>query len=172
MIEFLFVCIVVCTIQSCNQGSFIEDLSGGYSYHDAGKNYKDIIGEKKRSIPFTKKSNLKYIKERNIYSTVIDYSFDEQFVLAIQKPNKRGHAIGIKFELEDVYSVDESESIADSLISCDSYYQEIFSRELNYWIISHKDDSLFGPYSKEEYLLKRKELGVPEELRLRRINLK
>ena len=41
--------------------------------------------------------------------------------------------------------------------------------DTNLWIsfiISKKLDRLFGPYKKEEYLLKRKELGVPEELQL------
>ncbi|MGX5687424.1 hypothetical protein [Arcticibacter tournemirensis] len=58
----------------------------------------------------------------------------------------------------------EIESIVDSVIKSDPYYKRIFSRKLNYWIIRKKDNELFGPFSKEEYLTKRNELGIPKEL--------
>ena len=152
--------------ESCNQGSLMEDLNGGYFYHDGGRFYKDIIKNYKNiTKPVTNSSNLSFIK-KNIYSKIQTYSFNKQFVIATQEPNVKGHIIGIKFELEDIYSNDKSKSMADSLTKYDPYYQKIFSRKLNYWIISHKEDSLYGPYSKKEYLLKRKELGISEKLKL------
>ena len=168
ILKLQLICIVVTifSFQSCQQGSLIEQLSEGYLYHDGGENYKDIIGRKNLSPLTTLTSNLKYIKEKNIYSKVVDYSFDNEFILVAQEPNKRGHTVGMKFELEDIYPSTKGESIADSLIKNDPYFQIIFSRKLNYWIISHKENSLFGPYSKEKYLEKREELGVPEELKL------
>ena len=36
----------------------------------------------------------------------------------------------------------------------------------NYYIIVIKTDSTYGPYTLEEYLLRRKELGVPDDLKL------
>jgi hypothetical protein len=74
-----------------------------------------------------------------------------------------------------VKDIKESQIIADSIIINDPKYQKVFSRELNYWIISHKEregsgflatSKLYGPLSKKEYINKRKELGVPEELSL------
>lgn len=69
-----------------------------------------------------------------------------------------------------------SHYIADSLIKNNPYYKNIFSRKLNYWIISHKErnendylptSKIYGPFSKNQYLVKRIELGVPEELQLK-----
>lgn len=65
--------------------------------------------------------------------------------------------------------------IADSIIKNDRYYQKIFSREINYWIIAHREPQQYfyvpssivlGPFSKEEYLKKRRELKVSKELKL------
>lgn len=67
------------------------------------------------------------------------------------------------------------EFLADSIIFNNPFYQNIFSREINYWIIKHfvkkkyfyqKSSIVYGPYSKIEYLKKRKELNIPEELKL------
>lgn len=71
--------------------------------------------------------------------------------------------------------IEISQVIADSIIKNDPYYKDIFSREINYWIIAHGEpqkyfylpsSEVYGPFSKQEYLTKRKELGVPEELKL------
>ena len=34
------------------------------------------------------------------------------------------------------------------------------------WILKIKNDSLFGPFSKEEYLKKRQEIGVPKNFKI------
>ena len=74
-----------------------------------------------------------------------------------------------------IKDMEYSQMVADSIILNDPYYQNIFSRELNYWIIVHQerqkygylDSSIFyGPYTKAEYLQKRKELKVPKNLKL------
>ncbi|GGH27325.1 hypothetical protein FAZ19_18885 [Sphingobacterium alkalisoli] len=68
------------------------------------------------------------------------------------------------------------QGVIDSLFQYDPYYVDLFSRPVNYWIISHKEQNaddyvpmsrVYGPYSREDYLKKRKELGVPEELTLK-----
>ncbi|HET9058202.1 MAG TPA: DUF3997 domain-containing protein [Chitinophagaceae bacterium] len=38
---------------------------------------------------------------------------------------------------------------------------------LKYFIIQKKADLLFGPYSKDEYIKKREELGIPKELQFK-----
>ncbi|NQY29602.1 MAG: hypothetical protein HRT69_09025 [Flavobacteriaceae bacterium] len=170
MFKLIFIGIIVFSIQSCQEGSSMEKLGEGYSYYDTGTIFKNILRRKESSYPPTDKFNLKYIKEENVYSKIISYSFNEKFILIIQEPNKRGHVVGIKFELEDVYSNEKSELIADSLINNDPYYQKVFSRELNYWIISHQEDSLYGPYSKQQYLKKREVLKIPEKLKLKDVD--
>lgn len=57
-------------------------------------------------------------------------------------------------------------SVADSIIKLNPYYQKIYSRKINYWIIQKKYNQLFGPYSREEYLTKKVKLGVSKYLNL------
>ncbi len=56
--------------------------------------------------------------------------------------------------------------IADSLIEHAPNYQKIFANDTNYWIIYEAKDTLIGPLRKSEYLLKRKELQIPDDLKL------
>lgn len=56
--------------------------------------------------------------------------------------------------------------IADSLIEYDPNYQKIFANDTNYWIICEAKDTLIGPLTKSEYLLKRNELKIPDDLKL------
>jgi len=37
-----------------------------------------------------------------------------------------------------------------------------------YWIIKHKTNDCYGPFKWDEYMKKRKELGVPKELKLKK----
>jgi hypothetical protein len=41
-------------------------------------------------------------------------------------------------------------------------------RYLKYYIIAKETDSVYGFFSRKKYLQKRKELGVPEKLKLKR----
>lgn len=59
-----------------------------------------------------------------------------------------------------------SQAVADSLIHNDPYYIKIYSRKENYWIIINALDTLIGPLTKEEFLIKRKEYHVPDKLTL------
>jgi hypothetical protein len=74
-----------------------------------------------------------------------------------------------------ISDIDNSQVIADSIITNDPYYKLIFSNINNYWIISHKEikendympmSKIYGPYNKEEYRRKKIELNVPKELEL------
>ncbi|RYE41237.1 MAG: hypothetical protein EOP48_24090 [Sphingobacteriales bacterium] len=57
-------------------------------------------------------------------------------------------------------------TIADSLIDNDPYYKKIFANEVNYWIICNLEDTLIGPLTKREYIAKRKDLKIPDDLQL------
>ncbi len=157
--------VLLLLLNSCNSGSYTSTLSGGYTYHDAGRNYKDILATKD-VIEINDTSLYMYLR-KNIYSKVVDYSFNENFIVAVQSPNKQWHKSAIAFELEDIYSNEKSEHLAVEIVNSDPYYQSIFSRKINYWIISHKKDRVYGPLTKREYFQMRKDLGVPEELKLK-----
>lgn len=49
----------------------------------------------------------------------------------------------------------------------DSNYSKFENIDIWYWIINKIDDIIYGPYTKEMYLEKRVEIGVPDSLRFR-----
>ena len=151
------------------------------------------------------------IFKNGIYPNVVNYTFDENFILVLQSPSLNDYKIFLADELRLKYNIlvnlkdtiglhkgeydflktnsladsslyrmlskrlspintskdiQESQSIADSLIKSSPKYKLIFSRKLNYWIIKGQDGELFGPFSESEFLQKRKELGVPNKLKL------
>ncbi|MBP7477314.1 MAG: hypothetical protein KA797_02230 [Chitinophagales bacterium] len=76
----------------------------------------------------------------------------------------------------DENDINKSLLLADNLIKYDAFYKSIFKNKINYWIISHKEinkndympkSKILGPFTKEEYVLKRKEIGVPSSLELK-----
>ena len=81
------------------------------------------------------------MRDIKIRGDVVSVNHDDNYIIAIQQPKNSSD-----FKL--IKSYNSNDTI------------------LNYFIISKKLDRLFGPYKKEEYLLKRKELGVPKELQL------
>jgi len=142
-------------------GDRTEELSGDYFYRVEGPTAKDILCHSDSC--------------KSIYANVISYNFDGNFIIAAQQPIFSAYVNMVGFELRNdlkkyptnsIEEIEESERIADSLLKHDPYYIKIFSRSLNYWIISHKDKQLYGPFSNEEYLQKRRELGVPNSLEL------
>ncbi len=161
----IFLLIIMCSFFSCNQGSLSDKLSGSYTYHEGLNGYRDIL-KNKNIESITNDRNFEYLKE-NIYSEVIDYCYNEDFILVKQKPNKKYHIKALLFELEDIYSSSRSKFLADSLINNDVYYKQIFDNEINYWIIDNKNEILLGPFQKKKYLHKRNDLKIPQELELK-----
>lgn len=64
----------------------------------------------------------------------------------------------------NVRSFDTLGRIASKIIKEDSYFKEIFSRKINYYIIDKQKQEVYGPFSKENYLTKRKELKISQTL--------
>ena len=81
MISALFI------FQGCTIGDSSEELSGNYFYRDEGANLKEIICH----LPDSK----------NIYSKVISYSFDKDFILVAQEPNFEEYKNSVAFELRN-----------------------------------------------------------------------
>lgn len=111
---------------------------------------------------------------KNIYGKIVKYKFDKDFIVALQQPNHESYKTMIAFNLRTNYSSDEEVNLlemkADSILAHSPYYIKIFSRKKNYWIISHKNRQIYGPYSIAEYLTKKEELKIPSNLNLNKID--
>lgn len=199
-ISFITIYVFVVLLLNCSCGAGVGDttteLSGGYIYETSGS-HRYISADN--------------IFKDGIYPNVRNYSYDENFIIALQSPSLDAFKAFLSDELLSRYvtlvklkdtselqkgqddflkaqllaestlyrmlskrlspnntskDIQESQSIADSLIKSSPKYKLIFSRKLNYWIIKAKDGELYGPFSESEYLQKRKQLGVPDKLKL------
>jgi hypothetical protein len=68
------------------------------------------------------------------------------------------------FENNVVKNSDSLNKIAKQIIQKDSFFKNMLSRKINYFIIDKKKQIVFGSFSINEYMLKRKELYIPESL--------
>jgi hypothetical protein len=149
-------------INGCiNNSDYSEDLSGHYFYRDEGGHVKDILCH----LP----------NHKEIYSEVIGYSYNKDFIVAVQKPVYEEYRTIIGFNLRSdlkrypTNSKEEamqSEKEADSILKHNPFYLAVFKNKLNYWIISNAKQELYGPFTKSEYESKRKELMVPESVQI------
>lgn len=149
-------------LYGCNASDSTEDLSGDYFYRDEGINTKDILCH----LP----------NRKEIFSKVIRYDYNSNFIVAIQQPIYKEYKIAIAFNLRDnlkkypTNSKEEGEQSgkeADSILKHDPYYKLIFTHKINYWIIVNKSKEVLGPLTKEEYQSKRKELNIPESVEVK-----
>lgn len=153
MTPIVSICLLL--LSSCGAGvnSSSEELSGGSFFRESGSALNSI----------TSHNGL----HRTIYSRIIAYNHNGDFIVAVQKPNFEYHRILIASELntghEDFRILEKS---ADSILTHDPYYLKIFSAKVNFWIIVNKTHELIGPMTKDEYLAKRKELNIPDDLEL------
>jgi hypothetical protein len=188
-------------LTSCNLGVESYKLSGNSFYKNEGKGDR-MISSSNHSLYRTA-----------IYPDVIAYVFNDEFIIAKQRPDKlhwpqllgldlysryTAHAeylkdpniferdawrnlegkiefdtVNYKMFHERGASLEKSsedirirEEVVNFLISNDPYYKKIFSNDINYWIIYNPKDTLIGPLNKDEYLVQRKRLGVPDDLQL------
>ena len=88
-----------------------------------------------------------------VYGHVIEYKFDSQFILASERPREK---------------IEECKSPTATLAQCDEAFNKSTFRQ--FYIIDKAEKTVYGPYSLEQYLLKRNETGVPKELELSNLN--
>ena len=122
-------------------------------------------------------------------SDIIDYSFDDNYIIAKQKYNrevllnelgmelsswggyyniyKREGVINFKDvqvslkEISKQIELRGSTNLADSIISHSSYYKELLTpNKINYYIIDKDEDSTWGPFDKLEFEKVKKEKGI------------
>ena len=122
-------------------------------------------------------------------SDIIDYSFDNNYIIAKQKYNrevllnelgmelsswggyyniyKREGVINFKDvpvslkEISKQIDLGRSTNLADSIISHSTYYKELLTpNKINYYIIDKDEDSILGPFDKLEFEKIKKEKGI------------
>ena len=130
----------VLIISSCSDSGDV-DMGSGYKLEYDGK-YAILILNSQNSVLVTQ--------------TVLGYGFDSTFIIASQRPF-------------NIYPKRDEMKYKE--------YKEAFEKSnyLQYWIINKKEESKFteeqsgwsnvyGPFSKDDYLKKRSEMQVPENL--------
>lgn len=160
---FKIIAVFLICFSSCIQNSdSSEDLSGHYFYRNEGTHVKDILSH----IP----------NRKEIYSEVVGYDFNSDFIVAEQKPVYDEYKTMIGFNLRENLKkyptnskedVIQSETEADSILKYDPCYKLIFAHKINYWIIVNKDKKVLGPLTNEEYKTKRKELDIPKNIEVK-----
>lgn len=86
---------------------------------------------------------------KGINGVVFSYDYNDEFIIALEK---------------DILLPEQEKT---KLISDNKYYDLLLEKGVSkYWLIVQTNDSIYGPFKRDEYLRKREELGVPEELKL------
>ena len=122
-------------------------------------------------------------------SDIIDYSFDDNYIIAKQKYNREVLLNELGMELSswggdyDIYKREgvinfndvpvslkeiskqielrRRTNLADSIISHSTYYKELLTpNKINYYIIDKDEDSILGPFDKLEFEKVKKEKGI------------
>lgn len=114
---------------------YTEKLSGGYIFQSKGHDFNKI------------RKNIYIQGDKYIPSNVINYSYNDIFIIAAQEPNNY-----------DLY-------LYNHVIDSNNFYN--YQELIEFWIISHEDSTIYGPMSLSNYIKKRKELSVPEDLKLK-----
>ncbi len=113
------------------------------AWKDLGHGY---IYHEPAGIPIIEKKS----EEKGIPGWVFEYAYSNEFIVILEKD------IQISAQKEE------------KLMTSGDFYDFVAKNGFSkYWIIAHFNDSIYGPFVKEEYLQKRKELKIPEELVLK-----
>lgn len=122
-------------------------------------------------------------------SDIIDYSFDDNYIIAKQKYNREVllNELGMELsswggyyniykregvinfndvsvslkEISKQIDLGRSTNLADSIISHSTYYKELLTpNKINYYIIDKDEDSILGPFDMLEFEKIKKEKGI------------
>lgn len=158
--------IIILLMISCGAGwsDVLNNLGDGYYYLGEGSPINYIY----RSNKIGSKSIDKIIINPN----VSNYDCNRDHIVVFQELSYESliYLILLEKDIEVFSNAEErklGEQKADSILKNDPYYQKLFSKQTNYWIISKKDHQVYGPLNKESYLNKREDLGVSEDLVLK-----
>ena len=111
--------------------------------------------DKEYKFEYDPMSDICLLNNKNTYiinGNITKYNYDSIFIIFEQKPRD---SITIKYIYEGSKITFNQ---LNKIFKESTFYQ--------YWIINKTSHSVFGPYNNYNYLIKRKELGVPECLKL------
>lgn len=137
---------------------YTENLGSGYFFDGEGRGANKITFSKNEQEDSNRMHSIDSI---SIYPDVIKYSYNEEYILIQQTPDKNG----VMAELFE-HTTFQKEKL-DSFIQNDAYFKAIFSNDTNYWIIEKKNHSINGPYDKKLFMQKKIDLNIPDELVLK-----
>jgi hypothetical protein len=102
---------------------YTKNLGGGYFYRFEGGNMNDILGE------------------GEIPATVVSYDFDDDFIIAKQKP---------KLPQDQLYDKDYKYNRGDN--------------EFYYWLVVKNEKLILGPLDLDEFNFQKSKYRVPDKL--------
>jgi hypothetical protein len=144
----IIILIIITLFNSCTDASD-KDLGSGYTLYIGDSYWTGILNSENTVV---------------IESKIINYAHDSIFILASQRPwsSILGRDTMTYSESNKAFenSTFKQYWIIDKIKECRNIGFDSLNNIARY-------SNVFGPYSKEEYLIKRKELGVPEELKLK-----
>lgn len=144
----IIILIIITLFNSCTDASD-KDLGSGYTLYIGDSYWTGILNSENTVM---------------IESKIINYAHDSIFILASQRPwsSILGRDTMTYSESNKAFenSTFKQYWIIDKIKECRNIDFDSLNNIARY-------SNVFGPYSKEEYLIKRKELGVPEELKLK-----
>lgn len=149
MIRLIFYTTIILIAISCSDLiSNHPDLGKGYKFVHEGKYGLSIVNEKNTIV---------------IQQHVLYYKYDSVFVLVAQRPFNsiagRDTLTYSEFNNAIKNSTFKQYWIIDKTKNCENIGFDSINQIAKY-------SNVYGPYSKEQYLQNRKELAVPEELKL------
>ena len=193
-ITIIITAIIMVLLVSCNHNNDKFSIGYGASDHDYGKNIHLIYGDTTELIsdPYHPdaiyKCTGKYFyyhegdsvaarfiqSQTYLYGTIIgehicDCTRDNTFLLADQQPLDSILGEYIRFYHEDGSPNYYSRREYDTIGNYTEKRKMIEDSPIHlYWILNTKTADVYGPYSFDDYLRIKKELGVPETLKLKR----
>ena len=113
-----------------------------------GKNYElDYNPNEEINLINKKKSGNGY-DIITITGHILFYGYSKDYIIAIQKPS------------DSIYNFKENLKFPEMM-------KKIYESDFNqFWILKIKNDSLYGPYQKSEYLKMREKIGIPKNLKI------
>lgn len=83
-----------------------------------------------------------------IPTVIVSYDYNDNFIVALQAE-------------KEIKSGNKKLTIEESV----SFIRK--NGSYHFWIISHKNDSIYGPLNMNEYLLYKRKLGIADELKVK-----
>lgn len=128
--KYLLSLIIVIALFGCNLSDYLENLGDDYTYRDEGGDTKDILN---------KKPNCGIVP-----ATVIEFKYNNSFIVAKQKP---------RLPQEPLYEKKYNYPYGN-----DKFY---------YWLVLKKERVALGPFNLEEFNVVRLKHNVPDNLILK-----